>query len=166
MILTFRRILFSLLLIIIFYLTTGCNLISNKQSIVLKRIEMTNANCKIEKDIDSHGGFLGDGDYFAKIKCFNINYSELSSHWKKLPLSETLNHVTQMKQCDNKGCNNIYDRFSIPNIKDGYYYFLDRHSESEDIYDDTNLNNRASWNFTLAIIDKNSNIIYYYELDT
>ena len=71
-----------------------------------------------------------------------------------------------MEQCDDNGCKNIYERYSIPKIENGYYYFLDRHNESNDKYDDTNLNNRASWNFTLAIMDIDTNIIYYYELDT
>ena len=46
------------------------------------------------------------------------------------------------------------------------YYFLDRHSESKDRYDSSDLNNRFSWNFTLALLDVDKNIIYYYELDT
>lgn len=157
-----RKFLFIILAL---SLITGCSL-NDKKSWILKNIEINKTLCKIEKEIDTHRGFHGDGDYFAKINCSSINYDKLSSNWKKLPLSDSLKQVTQMEQCTGDDCKNIYERFFIPSIENGYYYFLDRHSASENKYDDTNLNNRASWNYTLAIIDKNTDIIYYYELDT
>ena len=149
---------------IITFIITGCSF-SSKESI-LKKIEIEENKCKIETDVDTHGGFNGDGDYFAKIKCSDLDYKKLSNNWKKLPLTEELNKVMEMKQCDDKECKNVYEKYSIPNIENGYYYFLNRHSESNNKYDDTNLNTDSSWNFTLAIMDMNSNIIYYYELDT
>ena len=152
----------KILSIFILCLIVGCSL-ENKQGTILKRMEINDSKCKIEKDIDNHKGFLGDGDYFAKINCSKIN---LSKNWKKLPLSDSLNQIVQMEQCDADGCKNIYKKFSIPNIKNGYYYFLDRHNESKNKHDDTDLNNRSSWNFTLAILDSDTNTIYYYELDT
>lgn len=133
---------------------TGC--VSLTKNNILKKIEIESANCKIEKDIDTHGGFHGDGDHFAKIKCSDLNYKELANNWKKLPLSDELNYVMK----------NVYEKYSIPHITSGYYYFLDRHSESKNKYDDTDLNNRTSWNFTLALMDIDTNIIYYDELDT
>ncbi len=161
-----KKILFSTLIIFVLFFIIGCNYKNSKQSIILKNIEIDNNKCEIEKDEDTHSGFLGDGDYFAKIKCTDINYNELSKNWKKLPLSNSLKEVIQMEQCNGDGCNNVYEKFSIPNTENGYYYFLDRHSESTNKFDDTDLNNRSSWNFTLAIIDETTNIIYYYELDT
>ena len=83
-----------------------------------------------------------------------------------MPLSKELKEIVEMEKCDDKDCKNIYERFSIPDIKIGYYYFINRQSDSEDKNDDTKLNEKSSWNFTLAILDKAKNIIYYYELDT
>ena len=51
-------------------------------------------------------------------------------------------------------------------LTDGWYYFLDRHSEAEDPEDDSGLFGRGSYNFTLAIYDKESGVLYCYELDT
>ena len=153
-------------IIIILLLISGCSFLFNNKERISKNIELDLDECKIEKEKDTHGGFLGDGDYFAKLKCSSINYNELSNNWKTLPLSEQINKAIEIKQCDDNGCKNLYEKFSIPNIKNGYYYFLDRHSESKDKFDDSELNNRSSWNFTLAIIDKDTNIIYYYVLDT
>ncbi len=138
----------------------------NKLKRISNNIEIALESCKLENEKDSHGGFLGDGDYFARIACSNINYDELTKNWQALPLSEPLSEVINMKQCSSDSCKNVYDKFAIPNINDGYYYFYDRHSEANNRYDDTNLNNRSSWNFTLALLDKATNTIYYYELDT
>lgn len=80
-------------------------------------------------------------------------------------MSKPLNDVTKMIQCSD-GCKDFYKRYKIPKITNGYYYFYDRHSSSTDKFDDTNLNNRSSWNFTLVIFDKDNNVIYYYEKDT
>ncbi len=128
--------------------------------------QINNAKCEIEKEIDTHGGFNGDGDYFARLKCSNISYDKLSSNWKVLPLSDELDSIMKMEQCDSDSCKDVYEKYSIPNITNGYYYFLDCHSESNNKYDDPDLNNRSSWNFTLAIFDMDTNIIYYYKLDT
>ena len=161
-----KKNLYILLIIIIICILIVCSLKNNKKNTILKEIEINSNKCELEKEFDTHGGFLGDGSYYAQIKCSKLNYKKLSKNWKKLPLSESLNQVTQTKWCDNKTCKNIYEKYSIPDIKNGYYYFMDRHRESNNKYDDTNINNRASWNFTLAIINKDTNTIYYYELDT
>lgn len=142
------------------------NIVNNNLNFISKNIEITNYGCEIKSEKDTHGGFLGDGDYFAKISCSKINYDELSSNWKELPITDTLNSIMEMIQCNEKACKSAYERYSIPNIVNGYYYFIDRHSESTNKYDDTNINTRSSFNFTLALLDKDTNIIYYYELDT
>lgn len=150
-------------LIFVLLIICGC---SSTSSNIINKIEMNNNNCRIVKQVDNHGGFLGDGNYFAKIKCSNIKEEELSNHWKKLPLSSSINEAINIDSCNSEGCLNIYEKYNIPNINNGYYYFLDRNSESNNKYDDTDLNNRYSYNYTLALLDKNTDIIYYYELDT
>jgi hypothetical protein len=142
----------------------GCTY--NNSKIILNTIELDGTKCDIEKEVDTHGGFLGDGDYFAQIKCYDLKPEDLSSNWKKLPLSDELKEIMGMKQCDDNGCKDVYEKYSIPQIENGYYYFLDRHSEATNKYDTTDLNNRSSWNFTLAMLDMDSSIIYYYKLDT
>ena len=138
---------------------------SNSLKRITNNIEISPSSCRLEEEVDTHGGFLGDGDYFAKLSCSKLD-NKPSKHWKELPLSEYLDKATKTLQCMGDGCKDIYERFNIPNVVNGYYYFLDRHSESDNKYDDTNLNNRTSWNYTVAIFDKDTNIIYYYELDT
>ena len=139
---------------------------NNKLKRISNKIELDISKCNIDNEEDTHGGFLGDGHYFIQINCSHAFLEELSSNWKELPLSTELQKATSLKMCENNGCKDIYERYSIPNIENGYYYFIDRHNESRDKYDDTNLNNRSSLNYTVALLDIDTNIIYFYELDT
>ena len=126
------------LLILVILIICGCSSTDNRN--IINKIELDNYSCKIVTQKDNHSGFFGDGEYFAKIKCSNINNEGLSSHWKKLPLSTSINEAANINHCDSEGCYNIYEKYNIPNIKNGYYYFLDRNSESKNKYDDTYLN--------------------------
>ena len=150
----------KLLLLIFIFILTGCNI--NKKNYISKMIELDISNCKIETYIDTHQGFLGDGDSFAKINCSSkIN---ISKNYKELPLSDSIKEVLDMEQCNQDDCKNVFSKYNIPTIENGYYYFKDRNSKN--IYDDSTLNNRSSYNFNIAIYDTLNNIIYYYELDT
>lgn len=42
----------------------------------------------------------------------------------------------------------------------------DRHSQSQDPFDDSELHQLYSWNFTLAVYDSKNERLYYYEFDT
>ena len=159
-------IIMSIISTVILVLTIGNFLLNNKMKKISENIEINLDKCKIDKSSDSHGVFLSDGDYFVKITCSDINYEELSNNWKELPLTKSLIDATTLKKCNNKTCQDIYEEYSIPNISNGYYYFIDRHNDSKNKYDDSELNNRSSYNYTLALLDKDTNIIYYYELDT
>ena len=155
-----KKILYGLLIIIL----TGCS--NSEINNISNKLEIDNLNCQIEESIDTHGGFLGDGDYFVKLNCKDFLDTEIKINWKELPLSNELQDVMNLKQCDNKDCLNVYERYHIPNITKGYYYFLDRHSESTNKKSTENINNRASYNFTLGIYDSVNKILYFYELDT
>lgn len=143
-----------------------CYTFNKRNEIISKKLELNLENCKIEKDEDSHGGFLGDGEYFAKIKCSDKQDDYIKKNWKELPLPEELKRVLDIITYDNKGGLNVYDRYNIPNIENGYYYFLDRHSDSIDNKNPEEINNRSSYNFSLGIYDSNNMILYFYELDT
>ena len=138
----------------------------NSKKDISKILNIDLTNCKVEISKDSHGGFLGDGDHYEKIKCTNKEDKIIKSNWKKLPLESEIEKVMHMKSCSDKGCKDAYEKFNIPNIKNGYYYFLDRHSETKYINDSSELNLRSSYNFSLGIYDLDKNILYYYELDT
>ena len=115
---------------------------------------------------DTHGGFLGDGDTTLILTFTGENRTALEEEiaetdgWKALPLTENLNQAVYEER--------FGDLFEdVPqDLTDGWYYFLDRHSEAEDPKDDSGLFGRGSFNFTLAIYDKGSGVLYCYEMDT
>lgn len=112
---------------------------------------------------NTHGGFHGDGEAFAKI-FFTQEQSEKvenrikkNQHWRKLPLSEIVASST-----------GIFDKeMKIPEIENGYWFYLDRSSEAKDKNDENDMyNGRYSHNYSVAVFDSDKNILYYYELDT
>lgn len=146
-----------ILLVFISLMLCGC---ANTKE-VMEKIEIS-GTCQKEEEAETHGGFLGDGETFVKLSCKGV---ELSKQWKELPLTDSISEVMNLIQCNSDSCKSAIERYNI-NTSNGYYFFRDRHSETVDEYDDTNLNNRSSYNFTLAIYNTDTNIIYYYKMDT
>jgi len=118
--------------------------------------------------IETHGGFLGDGDTFIEMQFLNEDFEKRiceTEGWKEIPLTENLEIVIH-------GISNEEREWEariageIPTIKKGYYYFVDRHYESVDKYDDSEIFNRSSYNYTIAIYDADMMILYYCEEDT
>lgn len=123
----------------------------------------------VVQELDTHGGFLGYGAYYLVLDCSDNKEQalEIIDDWNKLPLSENLN--TAMYGGENHGV--VYgielaEEDRMPKIENGYYIFEDRHSESTDSKDDTELFNRYSMNFSIAIYDCDTDKMYYYENDT
>ena len=87
-----------------------------------------------------------------------------------MPLPENLNTLVygKLNESESEGPyitdNDGNQKF--PNIENGYYFFKDRHDENKNAIDDTNVLNRHSFNFTIAIYNSDTKVLYYYELDT
>ena len=127
------------------------------------------SSCKIIEEDDSHGGFLGDGITRRIYDCRDakIKISNLKK-WKELPLSENLSiEIYGGITIDGK---EYPGQDELPQIENGYYYFIDNHSEVEEEginrHSDENLLKRASQNYTLGMYDLDTNKFYYYEQDT
>lgn len=117
---------------------------------------------KIEEK-DTHGGFHGDGEALVKVYFSDkqaekfIRKIDKNIHWDKLPMKDIL------QTCIN---NNITDEISVPIIENGYWFFLDRHSKAKDKYNYNDMFDRTSSNYSIAIFDIDSNVLYIYSLDT
>lgn len=103
---------------------------------------------------DSHGGFLGDGLTVAEVEIGSLagRLGGLPG-WRPLPLSENGAEALELVG-------------GPEGVKEGFYYLYDRHSQSQDPFDDSELHQRFSWNFTLAVYDGKNERLYYYEFDT
>lgn len=62
--------------------------------------------------------------------------------------------------------NTIDKEMKIPYIEQGYWFFVDRHDKATDKYNYNEIFGRSSLNFSIAVFDTNSNILYIYALDT
>lgn len=121
------------------------------------------------EEVDTHGGFVGDGSYSLILDCTANREKALEKvrDWKKLPLSENLELI--MYGGEKNGLTYgfcLAEEANMPRVENGYYKFMDRSSESKDSADDTELFDRNSFNFTLAVYDCDSDRLYYFEFDT
>ena len=145
-----------IIIVFLVLLSTGCG---------KKTFDIDIKDCKILEEQDSHSGFLGDGNYYAKLECENY---KMDKDWKEMPLPKTLKEVLDIDVCGTKGCKNFYERYKVSKdvTKNGYYYFLDRSEDAKDRHDTKSFKERHSYNLTIVIYNPNNNIMYYYEMDT
>ena len=115
------------------------------------------------KSVDTHGGFNGDGATWVSVGFTsdkNPTEQIKNNHdWKPLPLDEVadvLAHDLKIQLDDGEAT-------LMPEVENGYYIVIDRHSEKNENDD---ILGRASYNFTMAIYDTDANILYYCEVDT
>ncbi len=129
------------------------------QKVISKEIALDVRDSEVLYEMDTHGGFLGDGDATIVLK-MNGSLTEAiegDSLWHELPLPKELKMGVF---CDEEG-NRLTGE-----IENGYYFFLDRHNEAENVFDPSPLRTRLSRNYTLAVYDADENILYFYALDT
>ena len=125
---------------------------------------------------DSHGGFHGDGTRLTVAVFPQAPKAETMKNagWSPLPMDETAETVVYGDASGTEGEDSPgetrWGSFfpaedgetpAIPEIARGYWYFRDRHSDTE-----TDFFDRSSFNFTVALYDSDTNTLYYGEADT
>ena len=124
------------------------------------------SSCRILKDKDTHGGFLGDGEYILIADCGKAPPSaEELKEWKRLPLTENLQLMMYGPEPDEYEYS-LAGEAGIPYVENGYYYFENRHSGAKSRESDEDLFDVISFNFTLAIYDTDNEMFYFYDIDT
>jgi len=129
------------------------------QKVISKEIALDVRDSEVLYEMDTHGGFLGDGDATIVLR-MNCDLSEKirdDSAWHELPLPKELKMGVF---CDGEG------KPLTGEIENGYFFFMDRHSEAENVFDPSDLDKRASWNYSFAVYDADENNLYFYALDT
>ncbi|MBE6039053.1 MAG: hypothetical protein E7218_07655 [Anaerofustis stercorihominis] len=127
------------------------------------------SDCTVVTDEDSHGGFHGDGMRYVHIDCsgYKETVEAQISSWNKFPLSANLNIMLYGGEKNGITYSwHLAEDCGIPIPADGAYYFIDRHYESSDPHDDTNVLARGSFNFSLLIYDYEDSMLYLVEYDT
>ena len=166
----------ALLLPVVFLLLTSCGFHGNEKyssEKISKTIGVDVTSVEVATIIDSHGG-MGDG-----CACITMTFDDNSCEnavsrnnlWHQLPLSDNLMRIVYGTVEDGHYIE-PYITFNDDNtpcisyIEEGYYFFLDRHSQSKNQYDDSHIFERNSYNLTVAIYDTQTDVLYYLELDT
>ena len=157
-----------------------CNLVScsgtaTNQEIISNELGIDIASGNIETYTDTHGGFHGDGETYSKITFSDDSfYNEIKNNtdWSPFPLTPNLTVVVYGGTDPNGDSWESFikdknDNTLIPEITNGYYFFIDRHSDfKNNKKDDSKIFDRHSMNFTLAIYDITSKTLYFYAIDT
>ena len=142
---------------------------------ISKTLDYALAQGTLIENVDSHSGFHGDG---ASLQTWTFEDESLlkqiqaDSAWKTLPLTENLEAVLYgVTYEEGLSVTTIgpYVSFSeeqLPRVEHGYYYFVDCQAESEQQHSDEQIMERASFNFSIAIYDTDTNTLYYVEVDT
>ena len=144
--------------------------IDNYANLSAKHFGFAKKDFVVVEELDTHGGFQGEGTYYLTLDCSGNREKshKIIKDWNKLPLSENLNYIMYGEVKDGLvyGFALAENEANIPKIENGYYIFEDRHLESKDSKDDTELLDRHSYNFSIAIYDCDTDKMYYFEFDT
>ena len=141
-------------------------------------LELDLSGCEVVSSWDGHGGFHGDGTAFAELDCSGggvLAQIEESGAWRAFPLDRTAQAlaygVTEERGTERTGIT-VYQTGPyltdgegeplVPEIRAGWYRLIDRHAQAGE----TDLLDRASLNFTLALYDMDTDTLYYFEMDT
>lgn len=155
---------------------------SDSRSSAGRLVELDLSRASIVLDEDSHGGFHGDGTWLLILGCKDVSTSPFTvtdehgkqsamtvsiadsiasnKHWHSLPMSGNVSELVKRTHYENS-CESFF-----PEITNGYYYFKDRSSEAVDRYSDSEVYNRYSFNYTLAVYDSDTDMLYICVLDT
>lgn len=169
-----KKLLSAIVGILVLFLLSACQGSRSPEEKVSDVLGIDISSGTINTSSDSHGGFHGDGQLFISISFPDDQIAEELSEknaWCSLPLSETLTALVYGIQTKtSKTGPYLKDQGGdplFPEIRYGYYYFIDRQpSQNASGHDDTNILDRYSLNFTIAIYDMETNTLYYAELDT
>lgn len=154
--------------VIVFLLASAAVFVMfNRQEMRIKReigIDVSSAN-KIT-DYDTHSG-NGDG-----VSCIIYNTQgtgirqqiEKNPDWTPLPADDTVHTLLWgMSSESRRSGPYVTDSDGNPLVNytdNGYYILIDRHSMGGEILE------RGSFNFTVALYDADSRLLYYCKLDT
>ena len=140
------------------------------QKIISKELGIDVSSGNEMSNLDTHGGFHGDGATFIALEFSGdeaLSQIKENGQWKAFPLDDTIKTLVY-------GISDKTSRIGpyvsddegnalLPDIHDGYYLLIDRHSDADKKGD---IMHRGSFNFTVGIYDSNTNILYFCKLDT
>lgn len=162
-----KHIVFPLIFLFALLSLTACTP-NSAQDTVSAELGMDVSCGKEVSGMDTHGGFHGDG-----VSCIVLQFEDEkileqikeNADWKPFPLDKTVQALVYGVK-DETGSigpflNDENGNPLVPEIENGYYLLIDRHTDKE-----TDILSRASFNFTVGLYDTDHNTLYCCSLDT
>ncbi len=118
----------------------------------------------VQESMDTHGGFHGDGTTYVVLDFSQdpLTGCPIGEGWHTMPLTEDIQTLIY-------GIATEYGRqgpwldVTIPQVKQGYWFFYDRYGKN---FDDENVWTKGPLNYTFALYDAHSHILYFTKFDT
>ena len=164
-----RAMLFGLLILMLLWDScTGASQ-SDARRTVQSALQITLPACEVQTALDSHGGFLGDGETLIELTFSDdsfVNEIQGRATWDALPLDGEYAAVHAFLEHSWEYGIRFYEE--TRSVQNGYRYFKDRATDaaSEDAYAAELTLERYCYNFTFAIYDADTRTLYFYMLDT
>lgn len=151
----------TLLLLVVFKRTSPLNEISKELGIQLP------ATARILSGDDNHGGFHGDGYAWYEIDTAGASFDPHPKGWHSLPLygdarAAFYGGATTIGGVRVDILPAVPDGTALPEVANGCWFFLDRQGGGGSVFDES----RFSANFTAALYDTDTGILYYLKLDS
>ena len=118
---------------------------------------------------DDHGGFHGDGERYIEFEFEDDTFEDTikeDNTWHTLAVKDDTVTALLYGLETPEMTYGPYLEYNMPKVEKGYYFFYDRHSESKDPFDSSEVLERSSLNFTVAVYDAEVDKLYYVEFDT
>lgn len=137
------------------------------QNIVSEALGIDVSSGNEVSNYDTHNG-NGDG-----TSCIALSFNDdtvlekikNNTEWSSFPLDETVQTLVYGVETettkDGPFLTDENGKPLVPEIQNGYYCLIDRHSDTK-----TEILKRSSFNFTLGLYDTDTNTLYCCELDT
>lgn len=119
----------------------------------------------VVESYDDHSGFHGDGTMYAVLSFEDDVLEKMISSpggWHALPLTENLETLIYGTRTATAAIGPFIG-VTVPKVENGYWFFYDRLGES---HNDSEVLDRDSFNYTVAIYDADNDLLYYCEFDT
>ena len=129
-----------------------------------RALNLTISHARARVSTDSHGGLSRDGTACTVLQALDGSLLEqirTDDRWRPLPMDETTRILAYGSDDGTTSIGPYLGEVELPEIQNGYYRLIDRHSDT-----DTGILDRYSFNFTLGVYDSDTNTLYFCEVDT
>lgn len=171
-----KKTYYVLLIVIALLISfSGCANIEKNSTLreISNDLNVNVSDGNIVAEQDSHGGFHGDGTSLVKIQ-FSDNQIEENikntQDWHAFPLDKTAQTILYGYKSENVISGPYLEdddgNTLVPQIKNGYYWLKDRLEKTSNNEPETDIPHHVSLNFTIAVYDSDSKVLYYCKEDT